>query len=157
LPLIVRDPNRAGGYRLEAELWLPRPLHEVFAFFSDAHRLEEITPPWLRFQVRTAKPIPMFAGTIIDYRLRLRGIPLTWQSVISVWEPPSRFVDRQVRGPYRLWHHEHSFVEHDGGTLIRDRIEYAIIGGPIVHELFVRRDLERIFAYRQDRLATLLK
>lgn len=153
---ICRHPERPGVYVLETEQWLPRGNGEVFSLFADAFQLEAITPPWLHFQVLTPRPISMVSGTTIDYRLRLHRIPVKWRSEISVWEPPFRFVDRQLLGPYRLWHHQHTFAEQYGGTLVKDRVEYAVPGGPLVHRLFVRRDLERIFAYRRQRLAELL-
>ena len=147
---LTRSPCPNAAYRLEMEIWLPRPRKEVFAYFADAHKLEEITPPWLNFRVVTPAPISMHVGTLIDYRLRLHGIPLSWRTLISVWEPPFRFVDEQLRGPYRLWHHEHIFEEVDGGTLVRDIVDYAVPGGPLIHGLLVRRDVERIFEYRAE-------
>lgn len=135
---------------LETETWLPAPVEEVFAFFSDAHNLERLTPAFLRFQVLTPKPIAMAAGTLIDYRLRLRGIPMKWRTEITEWVPGVRFADKQLRGPYRQWIHTHTFEEKDGGTLMRDRVEYVVPGGilePLIHP-FVRRDVEGIFAYR---------
>lgn len=150
--MIRRHETQRGTYVLETELWLPRAIDEVFDFFADAYRLEDITPPWLHFHVLTARPISLSTGMTIDYRLRLHGLPLRWRSEISCWEPPFRFVDRQLIGPYRLWHHEHTFVAQDNGTLVRDRVDYAVRGGPLIHALFVRRDLERIFAYRHQRL-----
>lgn len=152
---IRRHHGERGMYVLETSVWLPRPIDEVFAFFADAYRLEDITPPWLHFHVLTPKPIPMFAGAKIDYRLRLHGVPLKWRTEISVWDPPHRFVDRQLIGPYRLWHHEHTFESRDAGTLVRDEVKYISRGGPIIHSLFVRRDLEKIFGYRRDRLLAL--
>ena len=145
--------TRRGVYVLETEQWLPRGIEEVFEYFADAYRLEDITPPWLHFHVVTPKPVAMFAGATIDYRLKLHGLPIRWRSEISVWEPPFRFVDRQLRGPYRLWHHEHTFQSRDDGTLVTDRVEYSVPGGPLVHRLFVRGDLERIFTFRRDQLA----
>jgi len=94
-------------------------------------------------------------GTRIEYRLRLHGIPLRWRSRISDWDPPRRFVDVQERGPYRLWRHEHVFERREGGTLVRDRVEYAVPGGWVVDRLFVRRDLARIFEYRSRALQEL--
>lgn len=141
-----------GFFKLEAELWLPRPRAEVFPFFADARNLETITPPWLRFEVITPHPIEMHAGLRIDYRLWVRGFPLRWQSEISAWEPPSRFVDEQRRGPYRAWIHEHTFEERDGGTLARDVVRYTVFGGRLVNTLFVRRDVEKIFQFRQAKL-----
>jgi ligand-binding SRPBCC domain-containing protein len=142
--------------KLFSELWLPLPPEDVFPFFAEARNLEQITPPWLSFYVLAQHPPEMGAGTVIDYRLRLHGIPLRWRSEITVWEPPRRFVDVQRRGPYRLWEHEHLFLPKDGGTLVQDRVRYAVPGGsllaPLVDRLLVRPDLERIFAYRRQRL-----
>ena len=140
----------------QAELWLPRPRPEVFAFFAEARNLEAITPPWLKFEVLTPAPIAMRAGTLIDYRLRLHGFPIRWRTEITLWEPPVRFADTQLRGPYRLWEHTHTFVEKDGGTLCRDEVRYAVPGGALIERLFVRRDVERIFAHRQEVMRRLL-
>lgn len=136
----------------EAELWLPRRREEIFPFFADARNLEAITPPFLRFVVLTPAPIEMRAGTVIDYKLRIHGLPVRWRTLISAWEPPVRFVDEQVRGPYRQWIHEHTFEEREGGTLMRDRVRYRVPGGALIDRLFVRRDVERIFAFRRDTL-----
>jgi ligand-binding SRPBCC domain-containing protein len=97
----------------------------------------------------------MKVGTRIDYRLRVLGLSVRWQSEITAWQPPHRFVDEQRRGPYRLWHHEHTFTEQDGGTLVGDHVQYAVLGGALVERLFVRRDITAIFAYRQQKLAAL--
>jgi ligand-binding SRPBCC domain-containing protein len=140
-----------------SSLTIPRTLDEVFTFFADAHNLELITPPWLRFEVVTSRPIEMRVGAIIDYRLRVRGIPVRWRSEIAAWEPPHRFVDRQLRGPYRLWIHEHRFVERDGTTETTDHVRYAVWGGTLVDRLVVRRDVTRIFGYREHRLAQLFE
>jgi ligand-binding SRPBCC domain-containing protein len=136
----------------QTELWLPRPVESVFPFFADARNLERITPPWLSFQVLTPDPIEMREGTLIDYKLRVHGIPLRWRTRINSWEPMRRFIDEQLRGPYRRWVHEHTFEPRDGGTLTRDVVHYDVLGGKLVHELFVRRDVDRIFAYRTNRL-----
>lgn len=136
-------------YRLDTELWLPKPRLEVFPFFADAANLQRITPNWLSFEILTPKPIPMHVGAKIDYRLRVRGLPIRWQSEITAWEPPYRFIDEQRRGPYRIWKHEHRFEEKDGGTLCTDHIQYAVWGGALVNHLFVRRDVARIFEFRQ--------
>lgn len=151
----VYRANSGGGFRLEASQWLPRSREEVFAFFSDAFQLQTLTPPWLHFQVLTPRPIDLGDGAVIDYRLRIRGLPLRWQSRIGRWEPPQRFTDEQTRGPYRRWLHEHSFEPLDGGTLCRDLVEYDVYGGALMHALFVRRDLLRIFAFRQQTLRRL--
>jgi len=140
----------------EDNLWVPRPLGDVFQFFSDAFNLQAITPPWVNFEVLTPAPIRLQAGTLIDYRIRIRGVPVKWRTEIAEWDPPHRFVDVQLRGPYRLWHHTHGFKEHDGGTLCTDRVRYHPWGGVWVDRLFVRRDVKRIFEYRKLRLASLL-
>jgi ligand-binding SRPBCC domain-containing protein len=132
------------------ELWLPRPLAEVFPFFADAHNLQILTPEWVNFKILTPKPIPMRAGTKIDYQIRIHGVPVRWRTDITVWEPPHRFQDTQLRGPYRQWIHTHEFVEQDGGTWCRDRVEYAVWGGHMINRLFVRRDVEKIFRYRRE-------
>jgi len=134
------------------EMWLKPPLEEVFSFFSDARNLERITPPWVRFQILTSGEIPMRLGALIDYRIRVHGVPLRWQSEITLWEPGRRFVDEQRRGPYRLWIHEHRFSAKDGGTLVEDRVEYAVPGGALVNRLFVANDVAKIFEYRKRKL-----
>lgn len=139
-------------FTYETEQWLPRPLAEVFSFFADAGNLDILTPPWLRFEILTPRPVEMKVGATIEYRLRLRGIPIRWQSEITGWQPPHRFVDVQRRGPYRVWIHEHTFVEQDSGTLVGDRVRYDMFGGGLADRLFVRRELKRIFAYRQQKL-----
>ncbi len=149
----ITQPPGNSGFRLEAVQFLPQPRENVFQLFSDAFQLEKLTPAWLQFSVLTPAPIEIAAGTIIDYRLKLHGIPIVWQSVISAWEPPSRFVDRQTRGPYRRWNHEHVFESAPGGTLCRDVVDYDVIGGRLIHSLFVRPDLLKIFAFRHDRLS----
>ena len=139
-------------FELTSEVLLPRPLAEVFPFFADARNLEKLTPPWLRFRVLTPGRIDMRRSATIDYRLRLRGVPIRWRSEITAWEPPFRFVDEQRRGPYRLWIHEHRFEERAGRTLASDHVRYAVPGGRLVDRLLVRPDLERIFEYRRDAL-----
>jgi ligand-binding SRPBCC domain-containing protein len=141
---------------LEREQLLPAAPDEVFDFFSDAHNLEAITPPWLQFRVVTADPIAMRPGTLIEYRLRLHRLPVNWLTRIESWLPGRRFEDRQVRGPYRLWHHRHTFEPCDGGTRVRDLVHYAMpLGalGRLAHAAVVRRDLQRIFDFRRDAVA----
>ena len=139
-------------FTFKAELWLPRRRDEVFPFFSEARNLELLTPPWLKFEVLTPAPIVMRPGTLIDYRIKIHGIPIRWRTEITEWDPPLRFVDVQLSGPYTLWHHVHTFIEHDGGTLCRDEVRYRPRGGALMNWLFVRADVERIFRYRQERL-----
>src|SRR5829696_9411089 len=133
---------------------------EVFPFFADARNLEAITPPLLRFRVITPEPLDLRAGTFLQYRLRLHGVPVTWHTTIQDWSPPHRFVDVQVRGPYALWHHTHEFVAAPGsGTLMTDTVRYAIGFGPLgelARRALVRRDLEAIFAFRAERVPALL-
>lgn len=136
------------GYQLKAETLVPRPRSEVFAFFSDAFQLENLTPPFLKFSVLTPKPIDMKPGILIDYQLKVRGIPMRWQSRISVWEPENRFVDEQIKGPYKYWHHEHLFEDHEEGTRIIDLVQYDVPLGFLVHPVFVKPDLQKIFGYR---------
>jgi hypothetical protein len=133
------------------EQWLPRPREEVFAFFAEAANLDAITPGWLRFRTVTPAPIVMGENVVLEHRLRLYGIPIRWRSGINVWQPPSRFVDEQISGPYRLWIHEHLFEARDGGTLVRDEVRYAVPFDFLAH-WFVRRDVERIFAHRRKML-----
>ena len=145
-------------YQLIREQWIGKPINEAFAFFSRPENLEQITPPWLSFHiVRSDKQLQ--AGSLINYKLRIHGLPMRWTSEIEAWEPPYRFVDKQLRGPYKLWHHEHSFREQNGGTSIRDRVDYALpfgVLGEVAHALMVRRDVESIFQFRRDRLQELL-
>ena len=134
---------------LETQQTFRASVGELFPFFAEARNLETITPPWLRFEVLTPAPISMKVGTLIDYRLRWRFLPIRWRTEIKAWDPPRRFIDEQIRGPYRLWRHEHVFVENGSTTTMTDRVEYAVPGGAIVQLLFVGRDVDRIFAYRQ--------
>ncbi len=131
--------------------WIARRPEEVFPFFANANNLEQITPPWLKFKLLNPV-VDVHRGTLIDYKLRLHGVPLSWRSEILEWEPPFRFVDVQRRGPYMLWIHEHRFEPHNGGTLVRDTVQYAAPGGPLVQKLLIDRDLDSIFRYRRDRL-----
>ncbi len=139
-------------HRLEREQLLGAPVDEVFAFFADAVNLERITPPLLRFRVVTPQPIEMRPGALIQYRLRLHGLALDWLTRIDDWEPGVRFVDSQLAGPYRLWHHTHEFEARDGGTLMRDTVRYALPLWPLgeLARPLVRRDLAQIFDYRRD-------
>ena len=132
-------------------------METVFSFFSNARNLEVLTPPWLRFRVVTEGEIRMSRGTRIDYRLRLRGLPLRWRSEITAWEPPHRFVDEQVVGPYRSWIHEHRFGldERPGRgpvVIASDEVHYQAPGGRLIDRFLVAPDLDRIFRYRRARL-----
>ena len=144
-------------FTFNAELWLPQPIDKVFPFFGEARNLEMLTPPWVKFKVLTPEPIAMRMGMLIDYRIKVHGLPIHWQTEIIEWNPPHRFVDVQLSGPYTLWHHTHTFIERDGGTLCRDEVRYRPRGGALINALFVRRDVERIFDYRQKRLREIFK
>jgi ligand-binding SRPBCC domain-containing protein len=143
---------------LHREQWVPRPLDEVFAFFSDAGNLEQITPAWLNFRIQNSFSGAITAGTRIEYRLAWHGIPLRWTTRIVRWEPPHSFEDRQISGPFRLWRHTHRFEAELGGTRLIDDVRYALplgLLGRAVHVLAVRRDLERIFDFREQRIRAL--
>ncbi len=132
-----------------------RPIEEVFEFFADAGNLELITPPELKFRIITPLPIEMGKGTLIDYRIKLNGIPFNWKTEITEWEPPYRFVDTQIRGPYRVWIHEHTFLASGDNTIVRDKVSYLPPGlfmEPLISTLFVRKKLERIFDYRGEQI-----
>ncbi|MGQ0628264.1 MAG: SRPBCC family protein [Phycisphaerales bacterium] len=143
-------------FTLDVALTLPRPVEQVFAFFADAGNLEAVTPSSLRFLILTPRPIPMHAGAIIDYRLTLSGIRFHWKTLINEWTPPRRFVDTQARGPYRLWHHTHTFDPVEGGTLVRDRVRYAVPLGRPVQRWIVRPKIDAIFRFRQRAVAELI-
>lgn len=140
--------------------WLPLPRPDVFAFFAEAANLERITPPFLRFHVLTPPPIVLRTGARIDYRLTLRGIPLRWRTEITAWDPPQRFADVQLRGPYAEWIHTHTFEEQDNGTMVRDEVRYRLWGphvlGTLVDRLLVAPDTTRIFQFRQRALEQIL-
>lgn len=141
-----------NGFKLTTAVRVPGSREDVFAFFADAHQLQSITPDWLHFKILTPGPILMQSGTLIDYQIRLRGIPLRWRTRIALWEPPFCFIDEQLRGPYRAWRHRHTFESDGDGTIVRDEVDYAVLGGRLIHRFFVQGDLERIFRYRQSQL-----
>lgn len=148
------------AHTLEREQRIEAMPGEVFAFFADAMNLERITPPWLGFELLGAPPDVMRTGARIQYRLALHGLPLRWLTEITQWDPPHRFVDLQLRGPYRLWHHTHSFEPAGDGVLMRDVVRYALPLGPLgelAHAAFVRRDVARIFDYRQRTVARIFE
>ena len=142
-------------HTLRQEQWIPRPIEEVFSFFSAAENLEQITPPWLGFKILNVTPGPLTKGSEIRYSLQLHGIPIHWRTEIRTWIPPFRFVDIQRSGPYRLWHHTHTFQAHGNSTRMTDVVRYTLpfgILGRIVHALNVRADVRRIFDYRRKRV-----
>ena len=146
-------------HTLERKLTLDRPIKTIFDFFADAANLERITPPELKFHIITEQPIQIEKGTLIDYSLKMRGFPVKWRTEISVWEPPHKFVDRQLRGPYKQWIHTHSFTEIDvGKTLIEDEVRYRLPLEPLgdIAHFLVRRELDYIFDYRQKAVVEIL-
>ena len=148
------DPTDKA-FVLSTSVLLPRCRTEVFDFFSDAFQLERITPKWLNFKILTPAPIAMRTGCLIDYKISLRGVPLRWKTEISSWDPPFSFTDRQLKGPYLLWEHLHTFEETQGGTLMSDRVRYRVLGGRLVNWAFVQDDLNKIFSYRGHRMLEL--
>lgn len=145
----------AKEYVLERSVWVRHPADFVFPFFAAAENLERITPPELGFRIRSTLPIEMKRGALIDYTIKLYGIPMKWRTEITAWNPPFSFEDTQLRGPYAKWVHTHSFAEEKGGTRIDDRVVYALPFGPlgrIAHPI-VARQLSRIFDYRREVLA----
>jgi hypothetical protein len=149
----------ARRYVLERTLVVPRPRPEVWTFFADPRNLEAITPDFLRFRLETPTPLATEAGALIDYRLSLGGVPFRWRTRIEEVVPGAAFVDVQLRGPYRLWRHLHTFADVPGGTRVGDRVEYELPLGPlgtIAHAAFVRATLARIFDHRAERVRALL-
>jgi ligand-binding SRPBCC domain-containing protein len=145
-------------HKLVREQWVPQPLEDAFAFFSRPENLQAITPDWLDFRIESISG-ELAKGTLIRYKLRWHGLPIGWTSEIVAWQPPHYFIDNQVSGPYALWHHEHRLTAQDGGTLIRDEVSYALPLGPagrLINRLFVHRDVEGIFDYREQRMRELL-
>ncbi|MEE9259459.1 MAG: TIGR01777 family oxidoreductase [Nitrospinaceae bacterium] len=146
------------GHALRMEQWVPQPIDRVFSFFSDAKNLELITPPILQLKIFRQSTGEMRAGTKLDYRMKMHGFPVRWQSTIGDWVPNVRFSDRQSRGPYAYWNHVHEFIEKDGGTVLRDSAVYRLpfgVPGDIAAHWLVRRDLESIFAYRRKKIEEL--
>lgn len=140
------------GFQIHEAILLNYPREQVFRFFANAENLGLLTPPWLRFSIKNDLPIKMTQGTVISYTIRIRGIPVNWESEITIWRPPYEFCDVQRRGPYRQWIHQHIFESVPGGTRVLDRVDYDVPGGAVVNRLFVAGDLRRIFAYRKAKL-----
>jgi ligand-binding SRPBCC domain-containing protein len=148
-PCISRNKNE---YTLVSRARVQRPLAEVFPFFSNPRNLERITPSMLRFRIIGDPPSPITEGALIDYKLRIRGLSIRWRSCISTWEPPHRFVDTQLRGPYRQWIHEHQFYDEGESTMMQDTIRYKVRGGRLINHFFVKKDVLKIFRYRTEYL-----
>lgn len=146
------------AFELTRTVRLNEPIDEVFTFHADARNLAAITPPWLDFEILTPQVV-MRVGALIDYQIKLKRMPIRWQTEITAWEPGARFTDTQRRGPYKMWVHEHRFTairdEHGEGTIVVDDIRYQVPGGALINKLLVRPDLERIFDYRTDKFIEL--
>jgi hypothetical protein len=143
---------------LETRLWLPRPRAEVFAFFADPENLSRVSPPGLGLRL-LAPPAPLHAGAVLDIRGAWLGLPLRWRIYVREYDPPYRFVDVQVRGPWSRWEHRHQFLDEAGGTWVEDRVTYGLPLGPlgrVLHAGLVHRQLRRAWAFRQARLTELL-
>ena len=143
-------------YELDVEQFIDQPVEKVFEYFSRPENLEEITPPRLGFTIMTPIPIPMEKGSLIDYTIRILGFSVHWRTLITSYDPPHGFVDEQIKGPYVLWHHRHSFKKENGGTIIRDTVRYVVplgIIGRFLNLIWIRKDLKDIFAYRRKFIA----
>ena len=139
-------------FEINMKQYINKPLDVVFEFFSKPENLEIITPESLSFNILTPTPIKMGKGSLVDYTIRLFGIPIHWRTLISDYEPPFRFVDQQIKGPYTFWHHTHTFKLVEGGVEIIDQVKYSLpLGwlGTLAHAIWVRKDLEKIFEYRK--------
>lgn len=146
--------------KLIKETLFKRPISEVFGFFSNAENLNLLTPQNFHFRILTPQPLKIQKGSIIDYKISLKGIPVKWRTEITEWEPPYRFVDVQLKGPYKVWVHEHTFAEKDGGTLVTDKVSYLSKGWilePVLQKLFINKNLEEIFDYREKKLKLIFK
>jgi hypothetical protein len=146
-------------YTLECTQTLPNPLSRVFPFFEKPENLARITPRNLGFRILTPSPIVMKVGTLVDYTIRLGGIPVRWRTLITTYEPPFQFVDEQIKGPYAFWHHRHLFRDLGGSTEMRDVVHYALpagILGTLAHALYIRRRLEQIFRHRSEVIGRIL-
>ncbi len=142
-------------FRFKTKQQIDKPIQDIFPFFSKVENLEILTPDWLNFKILTPLPIEIKTGTIIKYRIRLYGIPLYWKTKITLWDPPHRFIDEQIKGPYSVWIHEHRFEAKDGKTTMIDTVDYDIPGWifkTVVHRIFVEKQVDSIFKFRQKKI-----
>ena len=148
----IQITDHASGWQLTCEQTVSRPRSEVFPFFAAAQNLERLTPGFLGFRITRTPREPLETGALIDYRLRLHGLPVWWRTRIDAWHPPYRFVDTQVRGPFRRWRHLHEFVQTGDGTLVRDTVDFDVYFRPLYRTPllgWIESDLERIFEHRR--------
>ena len=141
--------------KLEYKQFIKQPIDRVFHFFSMPENLEYITPPRLLFRILTPLPIIIKKGSIIDYKIKILGIPVKWKTLITEYIPPHKFIDEQIKGPYSLWKHTHTFIEEEEGTTIHDKIHYIVpfgMFGRIINLLWITKDLDSIFTYRRNKI-----
>jgi uncharacterized protein len=153
--LNLLDFEATSSHRISAQQWLAQPIEDVFKFFSDERNLETMTPDLLQFKVLGKSQPSIGEGCLINYKLKLHGLPLGWQSRIESWQPPHEFVDTQLSGPYQVWHHTHRFESLNGGTLVSDLVRYKLpfgILGRLLQMVWVGRDVRKIFKFREDAL-----
>ncbi|MCW3083386.1 MAG: hypothetical protein JWP12_752 [Bacteroidetes bacterium] len=147
-------------HTLIKETIINRPIAEVFDFFSKAENLDKITPPDMQLRIISPQPIIIQKGTLIDYKIKVSGIPFKWQTLISEWNPPYRFIDKQLKGPYNTWIHEHTFEERNGKTYMKDYVQFRSPGfflEPLINKLFVEKKIKAIFEFREKILKELFK
>jgi len=158
LPSALKDIADNPYQQFQIEQWVPKPVSEIFAFFSESKNLEVLTPKFLNFQVLRQSTEKITEGTRLDYRLRLHGVPVRWQSLITDWQPNFCFSDIQTKGPYSVWEHTHEFEEKNGGTLVKDKVRFKIpFGAPgdLFLTEFIQKDLKKIFNYRKNKIEKL--
>ena len=139
-------------YQLKTSMKFKKSVEEIFDFFSSINNLDLITPPFLKFRILSNKNVRIQNGTIFKYRLSLHGVPIIWKSRINNWDPPYKFVDEQIMGPFLSWSHLHKFSKENEFTFIEDIVDYKVLGGFLIHELFVKKDLINIFSFRKEKL-----
>lgn len=138
------------------EQFVPAHIESVFAFFAEAHNLERLTPDFLNFRIVKMSTDQIQKGSLIDYKLKVHGVPIGWRTHIDSWSPPHTFSDTQTKGPYKLWHHTHRFKQVKGGTLMIDEVRYKLplrVLGTLVAGSFVEKDIQTIFDYRRKVIA----
>ena len=142
-------------YIFESKLVIDKPIYEVFEFFCKAENLQKLTPPTLNFKILSELPIEMKKGSRINYRIKLYGVPVIWKTEITKWDPPFEFEDTQLKGPYKLWKHRHIFKDLGDKTEMTDIVEYNPKGFPfntILDKLIVKKEIEKIFNYRTEKI-----
>lgn len=142
------------------EFTVRRPLEKTFEFFSSAENLQLITPPELCFKILTPSPIKIVEGALLDYRLKLHGVPFSWQTRIALWNPPHEFIDQQSKGPYAFWSHHHRFEAVEPNlTSVKDQVVYQLPFEPLggLGHFFIKKQIQKIFAYRRKAITQFLE